>query len=104
MPAANSFPKPFLPPAHPRPLILFPPEPITATGPQPPQAFRWRRMHLDTLHATGPERIAPEWWRNDPDWRSGTRDYWRIQTVQGRRLWLFHTPQNPGWFVQGEFA
>ncbi len=24
--------------------------------------------------------------------------------VQGRRLWLFHTPQNPGWFVQGEFA
>ena len=104
VPAACSRPKPFSPTAHPRPLILFPPEPITVTGPHPPQAFRWRRMQLETLRATGPERIAPEWWRDDPNWRSGIRDYWRIETMQGRRLWLFHTPQNPGWFVQGEFA
>lgn len=33
----------------------------------------------------------------------GIRDYWRIDTLEGRRLWLFHTPQKPGWFVQGEF-
>lgn len=104
VPAACSRPKPFRPPAHPRPLILFPPEPISPTGPQPPQRFRWRRMQLETLRATGPERIAPEWWRDDPDWRSGVRDYWRIETGQGRRLWLFYTPQTPGWFVQGEFA
>lgn len=104
VPAAYSRPKPFPPPARPRPLILFPPEPITATGTEPPQAFRWRRMQLDTLRSTGPERIAPEWWRDDPNWRSGLRDYWRVETTQGRRLWLFYTPQNPGWFVQGEFA
>lgn len=89
---------------RPRPLLLFPPEPIAADGAAPPAQFRWRRMRLSTARATGPERIAPEWWRDDDDWRSGVRDYWRIETHQGRRLWLFHTPQDPGWFVQGEFA
>ncbi|MBC9247749.1 DNA polymerase Y family protein [Paracoccus sp. 11-3] len=89
---------------HPRPVLIFPPEPIIATGPRPPEHFRWRRMALTTGRATGPERIAPEWWLDDPNWHSGLRDYWRVETVQGRRLWLFHTPQNPGWFVQGEFA
>lgn len=89
---------------HPRPLCLFPPEPIAATGSQPPRHFHWRRMRLTTGRATGPERIAPEWWLEDENWRSGLRDYWRVETTQGRRLWLFHTPQAPGWFVQGEFA
>lgn len=88
---------------RPRPILLFPPEPITALGPQPPARFRWRRMGLITARATGPERIAPEWWQPDDGWRSGLRDYWRIDTQEGRRLWLFHTPQSPGWFVQGEF-
>lgn len=89
---------------RPRPLILFPPESITATGPNPPQQFRWRRMALTLARAIGPERIAPEWWLGDENWRSGLRDYWRIETREGRRLWLFHTPQDPGWFVHGEFA
>ena len=89
---------------HPRPLMTFPPEPIDAKGARPPQHFRWRRMPFATLRVTGPERIAPEWWLDDEHWRSGVRDYWRVETRQGRRLWLFHTPQNPGWFVQGEFA
>ncbi|NDW52795.1 DNA polymerase Y family protein [Aliiroseovarius sp. PrR006] len=89
---------------NPRPLILFPPEPIAASGPRPPARFRWRRMSLTTGRATGPERIAPEWWLGDENWRSGLRDYWRVETREGRRLWLFHTPQNPSWFVQGEFA
>ncbi|MCG7624756.1 Y-family DNA polymerase [Epibacterium sp. Ofav1-8] len=88
----------------PRPLCLFPPEPIAGQGPEPPARFRWRRMSLTTGRATGPERIAPEWWLEDDNWRSGLRDYWQVETVQGRRLWLFYTPQNPGWFVQGEFA
>lgn len=88
----------------PRPLILFPPEPIAASGTRPPARFRWRRMRLSTGRATGPERIAPEWWLEDDNWRSGLRDYWRLETREGRRLWVFYTPQNPGWFVQGEFA
>ena len=87
-----------------RPLVIFPPEPIAATGPAPPARFSWRRMAFTTARSTGPERIAPEWWLDDPAWRSGLRDYWKLETLQGRRLWLFHTPQAPGWYVQGEFA
>ncbi len=103
-PAAYSQPEGGWVALRPRPLCLFPPEAIAASGPRPPARFRWRRMQLSTARATGPERIAPEWWLEDDSWRSGLRDYWRIETRQGRRLWMFHTPQNPGWYVQGEFA
>ena len=102
-PAATTEPATW-PRTPPRPLRMFPPEPILANGPAPPTRFRWRAMHLVTARATGPERIAPEWWRDDPNWHSGLRDYWRIETRQGRRLWMFHTPQTPAWFVHGEFA
>lgn len=89
---------------RPRPLRLFSPESIAGQGRVPPRQFHWRRMGLTTGRAEGPERIAPEWWFSDENWRSGLRDYWHVETRQGRRLWLFHTPQNPGWFVGGEFA
>lgn len=103
-PAAFTEPCHSWPTPRPRPLRMFPPEPIAATGPRPPTHFRWRAMRLTTARATGPERLSPEWWHDDPNWRTGLRDYWRIETHQGRRLWLFHTPQTPGWFVHGEFA
>lgn len=109
VPAAYSDPAP-LPPrgGPPRPIALFPPEPVASLLGHPPTRFRWRRMGFTTLRALGPERIAPEWWLDDPAWRSGLRDYWRIETREGPRLWLFHTPQMPdaarAWYVQGEFA
>lgn len=103
-PAAYSRAEDGWPCTRPRPLRLFAPEPIAASGSQPPKRFHWRRMALSTARALGPERIAPEWWLDDANWHSGVRDYWQVHTRQGRRLWLFHTPQNPGWFVQGEFA
>ncbi|WP_246252499.1 Y-family DNA polymerase [Parasulfitobacter algicola] len=102
--AAYSDPASSWPVLRDRPLQLFPPEAIAGSGRAPPQQFRWRRMSFVTARATGPERLAPEWWFQDAAWRSGLRDYWKIQTLEGRRLWLFHTPQSPGWFVQGEFA
>lgn len=88
-----------------RPITLFPPEPVSAASGHPPATFRWRRMRLTTLRATGPERITPEWWFDDPAWRSGLRDYWRVETREGPRLWLFVTPQTGrgDWYVQGEF-
>ena len=89
---------------RPRPVHLFPPEAIDARGPRPPLRFRWRRMSLSCARATGPERIAPEWWFENDMWRAGVRDYWKIDTQEGRRLWLFYTPQSPGWFVHGVFA
>jgi len=106
---AEQFPKGYLG----RPLVLFPPEPVDSSGKaKPPNAFRWRGVPFETQHATGPERIAPEWWWDDPSWRSGPRDYWRVQTIQGRRLWLFQTHGSTqpgadiraGWFAHGEFA
>jgi len=90
-----------------RPLVLFPPELVkTGSIETPPQQFQWRGVSFDIHIATGPERIAPEWWWDDPNWRSGPRDYWRVQTTKGRRLWLFqtHGAETAGWFAQGEFA
>jgi protein ImuB len=101
---ARPVPRTDWPEGPPRPLTLFPPEPILAEGVRPPRRFRWRGRWLTTLQATGPERIAPEWWFDDPAWRTGLRDYWRVETAEGPRLWLCHTPQAPGWAVQGDFA
>ncbi len=95
-------------PPVPRPLSLWPPEPVTAPeAPQVPGTFRWRGRDLATLAATGPERIAPEWWLDDPGWRSGVRDYWRVTCESGDRLWLYYAhgaATSPGWFCQGAFA
>ncbi len=95
-------------PPVPRPLLIWPPEPVLAPdAPELPAAFRWRGRDWDLARATGPERIAPEWWLDDPAWRSGVRDYWRVTTRTGDRLWLFYAygaALSPGWFCQGRFA
>ncbi|RMH42618.1 MAG: DNA polymerase Y family protein [Alphaproteobacteria bacterium] len=107
--AAWSEPAPSWPwPAAPRPAVLFRPEAVDAPPSRtPPRRFRWRRRTFETASATGPERIAPEWWLDDPDWRSGTRDYWRVETTTGERLWLFRAhggETSGGWFCQGDFG
>ncbi len=95
-------------PPAPRPLLLWRPEPVHArASPTLPLAFRWRRRDFATLRATGPERISPEWWLDDADWRSGVRDYWQVVTGSGERLWLFYAhggALSPGWFCHGAFA
>jgi protein ImuB len=92
----------------PRPALLWRPEPVTAPEtPHPPAHFRWRRRDLVLACAQGPERIAPEWWLDEPDWRSGTRDYWIVTTTCGARLWLFFAhgaSMSRGWFCHGSFA
>jgi len=91
-----------------RPLVLFGPEPIDTHDKMiPPSVFRWRGVLFLTEHSIGPERIAPEWWWDDPHWRNGVRDYWFIQTAEGRRLWLFHAKGDEtrgGWFAHGMFG
>ncbi|MFN3969737.1 MAG: DNA polymerase Y family protein, partial [Gemmobacter sp.] len=100
-PATGPWP---LPPAL-RPLSLWPPEPMTAPDtPRPPATFRWRNRDLATIRAIGPERIAPEWWLDDPAWRSGPRDYWQVDTDAGDRLWIYHAQggdMRGGWFCHG---
>ncbi|MDJ0994715.1 MAG: DNA polymerase Y family protein [Dinoroseobacter sp.] len=90
-----------------RPLTLCSPEPVQAPdGPMLPARFRWRGMDHDLKVASGPERIAPEWWLDDPIWRSGVRDYWRVETRTGLRLWLYYAHgglRSSGWFCHGQF-
>ncbi|SEN43043.1 protein ImuB [Roseovarius tolerans] len=101
-------PGPWPAPEHPRPLLIWRPEPLRVLEPaRPCAAFHWRGREHRVTAAIGPERIAPEWWFDDPDWRSGLRDYWQIVTTRGERLWLFqaHGGQvSGGWFCQGRFA
>ena len=93
---------------NPRPLCLWRPEPVQAAdAPHLPAAFRWRGRDWQLAQGTGPERIAPEWWLDEPDWRSGVRDYWVVTTAQGDRLWLYYAhggTMSSGWFCQGRFA
>ena len=95
-------------PNNPRPLIMWQPEPVNAIAtPQLPDIFRWRGQDLVRLQALGPERIAPEWWLDDPNWRSGVRDYWILDTTDGQRLWLFYGhggAMSSGWFCHGNFV
>ncbi|MEP3298951.1 MAG: DNA polymerase Y family protein [Pseudoruegeria sp.] len=92
----------------PRPLLIWPPESVAGLEtPHPPATFRWRRRSLNTYLAHGPERIAPEWWLDDPQWRSGIRDYWDLTTTTGERLWLYFAHgalMSAGWFCHGRFA
>lgn len=95
-------------PAGPRPLVMFRPEPVEAPEtPDPPARFRWRRRDLALRMAAGPERLQPEWWFEDPDWRGGTRDYWRVETEGGERLWLFYGrggAVTDRWYCEGVFS
>jgi protein ImuB len=87
---------------------MWQPEPVMAPEtPDVPPTFRWRGRDWQLAQATGPERIAPEWWLDDPNWRSGVRDYWVVVTEQGERLWLFYGhggTMSAGWFCQGQFG
>jgi protein ImuB len=91
-----------------RPIVIFPPEPIAPRDAEaPPAGFVWRRREHARATASGPERIAPEWWLDDPAWRSGPRDYWRVETGDGDRLWIYEAKGGEtaaGWFAQGVFA
>lgn len=95
-------------PATPRPVLMWRPEPVAAPDtPYPPGQFRWRGRDLHLAMAAGPERITPEWWLDDPDWRSGVRDYWRVTCDEGDCLHMYYAhggTMSAGWFCQGSFA
>ncbi|HVV27931.1 MAG TPA: DUF6504 family protein [Rhizomicrobium sp.] len=95
-----------------RPLRLFGrPEEVSAVAlvpDGPPMRFRWRRRPFEVARAEGPERIAMEWWRSP---NGMTRDYFRVETREGLRFWLYRDglypgsgPASPRWYLQGVFA
>jgi protein ImuB len=74
----------------------------------PPRRFTWRRVRHDVARAEGPERIAPDWWRAPAGAGPGrSRDYFRVETREGRRFWLYREglygreTNAPAWFVHG---
>jgi len=89
------------------------PEPVEATAllpDHPPARFRWRGADYRVAHAAGPERLAPEWWRDGTGGASmSTRDYFRVEDGEGRRFWLYRDGlaergEAPGWFLHGIFS
>jgi protein ImuB len=103
-------------PSAARPLLLLPqPEPaeVMAEVPEgPPRQFRWRGVLHPVVAAEGPERIAPEWWRQRENKQDGEaeRDYYVVEDAEGRRFWLYRAGlygrdgAPPCWFMQGLFA
>ena len=96
-----------------RPIrVLDPPEEVRviyAVPEGPPSQFRWRGMLLKSTRHAGPERIAPEWWRDKPGTR--LRDYYKVEVHDGRRFWLYREGvindgrgAEPRWFMHGFFA
>ena len=100
-----------------RPLRLLPtPEPIQVMAPvpdHPPVLFRWRQRPYRIVCADGPERIAPDWWREDPrqlfTGEMEARDYYRLEDETGSRFWVFreglYRPEKVvHWYMHGFFA
>jgi protein ImuB len=82
---------------------------IYATPEGMPRRFVWRRAVHDIARVEGPERIAPEWWRQPSSAR--LRDYYRVEDEAGRRYWIYREGLigdgrggAPGWFIHGLFG
>ena len=86
-----------------RPLRLFPepvPVEVFSVVPHgPPIRLHWADRDQLIVHCEGPERIETGWWR----FPAVHRDYFRADTEDGQRLWLFHARDEGSWFVHGEF-
>ncbi len=95
-----------------RPVMLLacaePIEVIAEVPEGPPHRFQWRRVTYRVTQTTGPERIAPEWWRDKEN--ANPRDYYCLQDEGGRRFWVyrdgFYKPDTPAprWYMHGFFA
>jgi protein ImuB len=96
-----------------RPIRLFArPELIEAMAEVPdgpPVRFRWHQVLHEVAQVEGPERIAMQWWRDETG-RALTRDYFRVESRAGARVWLFREGlfgrevTNPRWFLHGLFG
>ena len=86
-----------------RPLRIFSPPSklnvIAITPDGPPLRFHYETRPYQIVHHWGPERIETGWWRG----HSVCRDYYRVETSQGHRFWLFRRLGDSKWFLQGIF-
>ena len=112
-PAIDKVEKANPPVPQPRPQrMLDRPEAIAVVYATPegvPRRFVWRRAVHDIAHVEGPERIAPEWWRERSTAR--LRDYYRVEDQAGRRFWIYREGLIgdgrgglPEWYIHGLFG
>ncbi len=87
--------------------LLARPESIHVMAPvpdDPPLMFRWRDIPHKVVHAEGPERLEPEWWREVTE----MRDYYRVEDTAGQRFWvyragLYQPDRTARWYLHGVF-
>ena len=84
-----------------RPTCLFPQpqsvEVIAVVPNGPPSVLFVNNVRCDIVQSWGPERIESGWWQG-PYVR---RDYYQVETTEGRRFWLFRRLQDQRWFLHG---
>ncbi len=110
-------PVPWAKPGHKRPVkLLRRPDAITAIAPvpdDPPIFFSWRGKSHRITRATGPERIARDWWRHEHDnarpEAEKIRDYYAVEDTEGARFWVFRAGRVDGqaparWYIHGFFG
>ncbi len=113
----NLPPVPWCKPKHRRPVTLLKkPDAISVIAPvpdDPPVFFSWRGKAHRIRHATGPERIARDWWchehNNARPEAEHIRDYYAVEDSEGARFWLFRAGLHDGevaarWFLHGLFS
>ena len=86
-----------------RPLTLvasLPLEVISIVPDGPPLAFRFQGQRHRVARHWGPERIETGWWRG----ASVRRDYYRVETEEGLRFWIFRRLEDGVWHLHGEFS
>jgi hypothetical protein len=87
-----------------RPLYLLrrpaPLETLSVVPDGPPIQFRRSGQRYVVTRHWGPERIETGWWRGQSAWR----DYYRVETTEGRRFWLFRRRRDGRWFLHGIFG
>jgi len=97
--------------AKPLKLLDFPEiiEVLYASPDGYPQRFRWRGEVREIVRVEGPERVAPEWWKERSTVR--LRDYYRVEAVSGQRFWIYRhgvigdgRGGLPDWYIHGLFA
>lgn len=80
-----------------RPIAL---EEMTSVFPEgQPGSFRYAGARHVIARHWGPERIETGWWRRE----RAVRDYYRVETAEGRRFWLFRRRRDERWFLHGVF-
>jgi protein ImuB len=86
-----------------RPLTLVAPHSLAVTSifpDGPPLAFDFQGRRHEVAHYSGPERIETGWWRG----ANVRRDYYRVQTEEGLRFWLFRDLKTSQWHLHGEYS